>query len=72
LEEKLLAKLEAEKKNVQKLLAKDPSNKEAIKKLMVIDSLIDQTKAEKERWENLQKGEQPIVVTENEKVGVDC
>jgi hypothetical protein len=67
LEEKLLTKLEAERIKVEKVLAKDPTNKEANQKLKVIESLIEETQAEKERWIKEQKGDQPVVVTDAEK-----
>lgn len=67
LEEKMLVKLETEKTKVEKILTKDPTNKEAIQKLKALEALIEETKAEKERWEKAQQGEQPIVVTNTEK-----
>jgi hypothetical protein len=67
LEEKLLSKLQAEKSKVNKTLDKDPTNQEAIWKTKALNELIEVTQSEKEKWEQAEQGEQPIVVTESEK-----
>ncbi len=71
LEDKLLQKLDKEKQSVQKTLAKDPFNKDAVQQLQVLESLIRDTKAEKEKWELL-KTEGSLVSKEEKQTMIDA
>ena len=67
LEEKLLVKLEVEKKSIQKVLAKDPLNKDANLSLQLVESLIQETKAASENWKELKAGLTPLAISKEEK-----
>jgi hypothetical protein len=67
LEEKLLVKLEAEKKNIQKVLAKDPLNKDFNLSMQLLENLIQETKDASENWKELKVGKTPLVISKEEK-----
>lgn len=70
LEEKLLSKLEAEKKSLQKILSKDLLNTDANLKLQLVEQLIQETKDALQNWNELKDGKSPLAVTQEEKTTI--